>query len=60
MRLRYVTAVVAILLISFGAKMFFLSPPTADAGMHPNTKTLPTAAAHSNAPSLQIGEPPYP
>ncbi len=60
MRLRHVIAIFAIMLISFGAKMFFFSPPTADAGMHPNTKYLPTAVAHSNAPSLQLGEPPYP
>ncbi len=60
MRLRYVTAIVAILVISFGAKMFFLSPPTADAGMHPNTTNLPAAITHSNVHSLQIGEPPYP
>jgi len=27
-------AVVAIMLVSFGVKMFFLSPPTADADIH--------------------------
>ncbi len=60
MRLGYVTAIVAILLISFGAKMFFLSPPTADAGTHRNTTNLPTAVTHGDAHSPQIGEPPYP
>ncbi len=60
MRLRHVIAIAAIMLISFGAKMFFFSPPTADAGMHPNTTNLPAAVTHSNALSLQIGGPPYP
>jgi hypothetical protein len=60
MRLRHAIAIVAILLISFGAKMFFFSPPTADAGMHRNTINLPAAGAHNNPLSLQIGEPPYP
>jgi len=59
-RLEYVIAVVAILVISFGAKMFFLSPPTADAGTHSILKSVPTAVAHGNARSMQIGEPPYP
>jgi len=59
MLLRHVVAIVAILAISFGAKMFFFSPPTVDAG-HPNIKNLPASTAHSNARSMHIGEPSYP
>jgi len=58
MRLHRVIAVVAILVISFGAKMFFFSPPTANAGSH--MKNPSAAIAHGNAHSMLIGEPPYP
>ncbi len=53
-------AVVAVLLISFGVKMFFLSAPTAEAGTHLSMKTLPTAIAHTIENWKRIGEPPYP
>ena len=53
-------AVVAVLLISFGVKMFFLSAPTAEAGTHSSMKTLSTAIAHTVDNSRRIGEPPYP
>jgi hypothetical protein len=51
-------AVVAVLLISFGVKVFFLSAPTAEAGTR--MKTLPTAIAHTIDDWMRIGEPPYP
>ena len=51
-------AVVAVLLISFGVKVFFLSAPTAEAGTR--MKTLPTAIARTIDDWMRIGEPPYP
>lgn len=60
MRAHQAVAVVAVLLISFGVTMFILSAPTAEAGAHPNMKTLPTANAHIINNSMRIGEPPYP
>jgi hypothetical protein len=57
---RQAIAVVAVLFISFGVKMFFLSAPTAEAGTHPSMKTLPTAIAHTIDNWMRIGEPPYP
>ena len=58
MRTHYVIAVVAILLISFGAKVFFFSPPTAEADAL--MKNRPAVVAHTNASSMEIGQPPYP
>ena len=60
MRPHHAIAVVEVLLISFGVKMFILSAPTAQAGAHSNMKTLPTAIAHTIDNSIRIGEPPYP
>lgn len=34
MRLHHAIAVVAVILIVFGAKLFFFSPPIAEAGVH--------------------------
>ena len=53
MRTHHVIAVVAVTLISFGAKIFFFSPPTAEADVHPNIKSLPAAVAHTNANSIR-------
>jgi hypothetical protein len=55
---RHVIAVVAILVISFGVKIFFFSPPTAEADAL--MKHLPAAVAHTSAKSMEIGQPPYP
>ncbi len=60
MRAHRAIAVVAVLLISFGVKMFFLSPPTAEAGAHSTLKSLSTAIAHTINNSMSIGVPPYP
>jgi hypothetical protein len=60
MRAHHVIAVVATLFISFGVKMFFLSPPTSVASVHSNVKSLPAAVVHTNASSMEIGQPPYP
>ncbi len=60
MRAYHFIAVAAVILISFGAKMFFLSAPTAEADVHPNIKNLPAAAAPNIARSMEIGAPPYP
>jgi hypothetical protein len=60
MRTHHVIAVIAVILISFGAKIFFFSPPTVEADVRPSTKNLPAAVAHTNASSMEIGEPPYP
>jgi hypothetical protein len=43
MRAYHAVAVVAALLISFGVKMFFVSPPTSEA----NTHAVPNAGMHS-------------
>ena len=52
--------VVAVLLVSFGVKMFFLSAPAAEAGTLRKMKTLTTATVNTNTNSMKIGEPPYP
>ena len=55
-----VITVVAVLLISFGVKMFFLSAPTADAGTLRKMKPSPTATVHTNNNWIKVGEPPNP
>ncbi len=60
MRTHHVIAVVAILVISFGVKVFFFSPPTAEAVVYPNIKNLSAAVAHTSTNSMEIGQPPYP
>ncbi len=58
MRAQHVVAVVAVILISFGVKMFFFSAPTAEATVH--AQSLPTEASHTDAGRMDIGAPPYP
>ncbi len=60
MRAHHGIAVVATLFISFGVKMFFLSPPTSEASVRSNMKNLPAAVVHTIASSMEIGQPPYP
>ncbi len=59
MRARHVIAVVAIVVLSFGLKMFFFSAPIAEA----NAQMKPLAAQaadHTDASRRDIGAPPYP
>ncbi len=58
MRAQHVIAVVAVLLLSFGAKMFFFSAPTAEATAH--VQKIPTEASQPDAGRMDIGAPPYP
>ncbi len=58
MRARHVVAVVAVILISFGVKMFFFSAPTAEATVH--MQNLPAEASQPDAGRMDIGAPPYP
>jgi hypothetical protein len=51
LRANYVATVIAILLISFGVKMFFLSAPTAEADIH----SVPSASM--NVLQMQIDHP---
>ncbi len=51
LRANHVAVVIAILLISFGVKMFFLSAPTAEADIH----SVPTASM--NVLQMQIDRP---
>ncbi len=58
MRARHVIAVVAVILISFGVKMFFFSAPTAEATVQ--VQKIPTEASQPDAGRMDIGAPPYP
>jgi hypothetical protein len=58
MRAQHVIAVVAVILISFGVKMFFFTAPTAEANAH--MQNLSAEAAHTDAGRMDIGAPPYP
>jgi hypothetical protein len=55
-RYQHVIAVVAVILISFGVKMFFLTAPTAEASAHMQKPST----AHTDAGRMDIGSPPYP
>jgi hypothetical protein len=57
-RFQHVIAVVAVILISFGVKMFFLTAPTAEASAHVQKPSA--EAAHTDAGRMDIGAPPYP
>ncbi len=59
MRARYVIGVVAVILISFGMKMFFFSALTAEANAHMKNLAM-EATPHTDANQLEIGAPPYP
>ena len=46
LREHHVIAVVAVVLISFGVKMFFLSAPTAEANIHAVPSAIPSASVN--------------
>ena len=58
MRAQHVIAVVAVMLISFAVKMFFLTAPTAEATTHMQPPSA--EAARTDAGRMNIGAPPYP
>ncbi len=59
MRAHHVIAVVVVIFISFGIKMFFFSAPTAEANAHMKNLAM-EATPHTDANQLEIGAPPYP
>jgi hypothetical protein len=54
MRLHYGIAVVAAILVAFGAKLFFFSPPIAEPGANGNMNVLQMHVDHPNIKSLPV------